>query len=200
SVVIQVALIDTLAQSSISARKNYHHVVRKMLPDAAGTFVPKRNWQQGDSLLIELGWDVSSYPVPLDLSRLRIVVFVQDYLTKEVYQANYYKSALPKRANGIGKVTGVHQTKSASSQLVIFPNPVIRDQATILLPSVLHGVLSHQIRWVIADLQGRTLQRGHWASHSKQHVIFLDELPAGAYLLKLHFKKQMFQGRFIKKE
>ncbi|HAS44267.1 MAG TPA: hypothetical protein DCS93_27565 [Microscillaceae bacterium] len=51
--VVQVVL----ARSS-NAGKNYHYVVRKMLPDVAGTFLEAKNWQVGDSLVINLDWSM----------------------------------------------------------------------------------------------------------------------------------------------
>ena len=199
--VIQVVLIDTLAQSSISTSKNYHHVVRKMLPDAAGTFVEAKNWQSGDSLSIELDWNLAGDPLAstLDVSRLRVVAFIQDYQTKEVYQATVYRGALPKRISGTGEITSITQKKVARS-LLIFPNPTTGSRATALLPSALRKVPLHEIRWEIADMQGRRLERGHWVSRTERLRVFLDDFPPGIYLYRLRWKDQLFQTKLIKKE
>lgn len=200
AVVVQVALIDTLTSNG-NSNANYHHVVRQMLPDAAGTFVAAKNWQPGDSLSIVLDWNFASYPVPLDLSRLRIVAFVQDYQTKEVYQVTRYNATLPKRESNTGEITGINTGKEIIAYpLVIFPNPSTQNYATVQLPVMLRKVPLHQIRWMITDLQGRRLQQGHWASRTDQHKVFLDELPSGTYVYHLYWQNQMFQGKLIKKE
>lgn len=211
AVVVQVALIDTLTISrgngSNSNVHYYHHVVRQMLPDAAGTFVAAKNWQPGDSLSIVLDWNFASYPVPLDLSRLRIVAFVQDYQTKEVYQATRYQSTLPKRITGTNGVTAIAGMNEHPLQMQLYPNPG-SDYLWVELPPDFFKVgssHSEPIHWQIHTLNGQLMGQGKvnifltqedgGKLKSKPKLILpIKDLPEATYLLQISQPPQKGNG------
>ena len=61
----------------------FHHVHKKMLPDANGFSLPS-SFASGDSVVWTGSWEIENM---YDLNQLMVVAFVQDYATKEVHQA-----------------------------------------------------------------------------------------------------------------
>jgi hypothetical protein len=105
----------------------YEWVLRKMLPDASGTLI-SQNWNTGDSLVIPQKWQFAAGDF-FDTSKIEIVAFVQNYQTKEVYQAARIG------ANGstttIPIVTDVTPDADATNSLLVYPVPS-DDQINIL--------------------------------------------------------------------
>jgi hypothetical protein len=64
---------------------HFEGVMKKMLPSAYGTPIPQV-WIAGDSLTLNYSWALSNV---YDINQLACVVFIQDTINKEVYQAGY---------------------------------------------------------------------------------------------------------------
>ena len=84
-----------------------------MLPDARGTKLVQ-NWMPGDSVSFSEGWVFNNV---YEQSELRVVVFVQDNLTKEVLQ-----SALLDFSS-ITDATGVDDNNLNEFNFKLYPNP-----------------------------------------------------------------------------
>ena len=91
----------------------FRNVVKAMLPNAAGTYI-YRNWSPGGMESVNYSWTMSNV---FDVDQLRVVVFVQDEITKEIYQAAVDKFDF---------VSGADDNFSSMNQefrCMIYPNP-----------------------------------------------------------------------------
>ena len=90
----------------------FESVLKTMLPDAAGTNYTK-NWSVGDQEQASFHWNFKNV---FDASELRVVAFIQDEKTKEVYQVTIDKNDLP---------TGTREIPIIKQDLkfMVFPNP-----------------------------------------------------------------------------
>ena len=145
-VVVQVVVVDT---SVLVNGTVYYNAVRKMLPDATGTFRAD-SWAAGDSQKLDFTWNYGN----LDPSGFKVVVFVQDYETREVYQVQQTTRAVRQRA----AVTGLTNAPGLLSAKM-FPNPVLEGLQVVLPPEFYSG---NQIKWRVVSMQGQTLRTGHW--------------------------------------
>ncbi len=121
NLVLNIAVLErsvSFANGGGNSPTGYQWVLTKMLPDAAGTFV-SQSWNISDSLVIPQNWDFQLGDF-YDTSQIEVVAFIQNYLTKEVYQAakigsNGSTSAVP-------IVTAVNATEEGNT-LLIYPVP-----------------------------------------------------------------------------
>ncbi|EAY29891.1 PKD domain protein [Microscilla marina ATCC 23134] len=182
-VVFHAAIVDSNRVAS-GTGETYAQVLRKMLPDAAGVF-RGHAWQKGE--VQSLGFSYNVGPTATNSRNLKVVVFVADYQRRNIYQVATAKvPAQAKRDNDENTVTGLvanHYKHPLPQLLTAYPNPV-REEVTLTLPQSLAP--SPNIRWQVISLQGQVVIRGHWASRTHKHQIYLHELPAGVYVIKVY--------------
>lgn len=99
-----------VASPGANSELEFGYVMRKMIPDAFGTNLVNKNLHESDS--ISLSWVLNHIK---DRSQLRIVAFVQNATTKEVYQAQIFSIS--------GTPTSINETRKNSCNVVIYPNP-----------------------------------------------------------------------------
>ncbi|MDP1745653.1 MAG: T9SS type A sorting domain-containing protein [Bacteroidota bacterium] len=104
-----------LASPGSNSETSYEYVMRKMLPDADGTVLVNTANNGSDSTLIN--WTLHKIK---DIDELRVVVFVQNNTTKEVYQAQLFNP---------DKIASIKEVSFANS-FSVFPNPA-KDEITI---------------------------------------------------------------------
>ncbi|MES2680645.1 MAG: T9SS type A sorting domain-containing protein [Bacteroidota bacterium] len=117
NLVAQVVIVEkNVLKSSYAAspgannETEYGYVMRKMIPNAAGTNLVNKTINGSDS--IALNWTLTNIK---NKSELRVVAFVQNTSTKEVYQAQLFN--VPPGPVGISE-NGVN-----TSALQVYPNP-----------------------------------------------------------------------------
>lgn len=96
----------------------YGYVMRKMIPDAAGTTLLNTTLNANDN--ISLNWTLSNIK---NKEELRVVAFVQNRSTKEVYQAQLFQ---------ITGTVGLEELSANGTNTRLYPNPA-SDELTILL-------------------------------------------------------------------
>ncbi len=188
SVILQVVVIDT----AVTVDGNiFYNVMRKMLPDAAGTFRANA-WAKGETQTLEFDWDYGD----LDPSGFKVVVFVQDYDNKEVYQAQITRQTVNQRPQGGGEITSLKPIPN-SLPLQVFPNPVTK-VLKVNLPLRSHS--GKVLRWQVVALNGQTLQTGNW-QYIKNEPLSLDltGLAQGVYLLQIINDGQVYSRRVEKR-
>jgi len=94
---------------------SYEYVMRKMLPDADGMVLVNTAINGSDSTLIN--WTLHKIK---NIDELRVVVFVQNNTTKEVYQAQLFNP---------DKIATIKEVSFANS-ISIYPNPA-KDEISI---------------------------------------------------------------------
>ena len=187
SVVIHIAVIDSTV---ILGGDTYYNAVRKMLPDAAGTFREQR-WVPGESQTLNLNWNYGG----LNPSRFRVVVFVADYANKEIYQAAINNHILIQNndLNRSDQVTSISENLSGDA-LKIFPNPA-SSRVNVHWVGNFRGNLA---RWSIVSIDGKLVKQGQWNANQKTLSLNIGELAQGTYILKIHHKKSTLQKKFKK--
>lgn len=104
-------MLITERSTVLNARTNgetvFHDVMKKMLPNQSGTVLPAVT--SGQRFALSQSFNVSTLPTSQAVERfdsLRVVVFVQDVVTKEVYQGEYMtlRNALAARTPQAGTV------------------------------------------------------------------------------------------------
>ncbi|MBL7931912.1 MAG: Omp28-related outer membrane protein [Bacteroidia bacterium] len=98
------------ASPGANSETEYGYVMRKMIPDASGTALI--NTFQNGSDDINFNWSLSHIK---DLSQLRVVAFVQNNDTKEVYQAALFEIN--------GSPVGINTEEKFDNEIDLYPNP-----------------------------------------------------------------------------
>lgn len=127
-----VAILEktTFKNVKSNGETQFHHVLKKMLPDASGT--PLGNVTKGNAKTFPTMTYVipGNFRLPIDgqtaniinlntensieeLQDCEVVVFIQDLVTKEVFQA----------ANSVGTVLSVDDISNSNSGIELYPNP-----------------------------------------------------------------------------
>jgi hypothetical protein len=185
--VLHVVVIDSVVTSN---GVQFYNVTRKMLPDAAGTY-HNTPWQTGTTKNLSYTWDFGS----LATSGFRAVVFIEDYETKEIYQAGFstFTSGRTNGTQGQQQVTGVN-SQVDELPVKLFPNP-----ATTQLNVALEGVSATPVQWQVIAMSGKIVQQGTWQAGSSQKALDVSQLPEGMYILRMQDNKRQVFRRFEKK-
>lgn len=186
-VVMHVVVIDAEATAN---GKTFYNVTRKMLPDAAGTY---RNtaWAVGESQTINFDWsDIGD----LDPTNFKVVVFVEDYNSREVHQAATAEVSIKRLSENQSEheITGI-EDELLPSGAILFPNPVL-DQVTVSVKAQ----LSPKAQWQIWSVTGKLLKQGAWTVGKKAMKIDVSELATGLYIFRISDKGKTSQLRFEK--
>ncbi len=99
------------ASPGANSETEYGYVMRKMVPNASGTVLVNKTLSSSDT--INLNWSLNKIK---DINELRLVAFVQNLITKEVYQSQLFSPQL----NSVG-ITDI--THSNLFNPILYPNP-----------------------------------------------------------------------------
>lgn len=99
-----------LSSPGNNSETEYGYVMRKMLPNAAGTVLINKDLNGTD--VVNFSWALENIK---DESEIRIVAFVQNLDTKEVFQSQLFEI-------GNGTV-GLEKSITNQNEMQIFPNP-----------------------------------------------------------------------------
>ncbi|EAY26855.1 PKD domain-containing protein [Microscilla marina] len=185
-IIINVAVVDSAATANGQV---YYNVTRKMLPDAAGTYW-EAPWVQGDSQTFDFSWDYGN----LDPTGFKVIVFVEDYETKEIWQAGTGGVSVKRQHEGQSEheVTGV-EDELLMGGAVLFPNPT-----TDRLNVAIKTQLSPKAQWQIWSVTGKLVKQGSWSQGKKRVSIDVQALAGGWYILRVADKGKTSQLRFEK--
>jgi hypothetical protein len=115
---------DIFGYTSPNGENHYEGVMRKMLPNNAGTPL-QANWNAGDSIVLNYSWYITpavlSSPVYYQLS---VVSFVQENSNKEVLQAGFSRAQVPldPKARNLSGIDDVNCSGNIVPTLEIFNN------------------------------------------------------------------------------
>ena len=98
------------ASPGANSETEYGYVMRKMLPDASGT--PLVNLALNGTDVVNVNWTLTNIK---NKGEVRVVAFVQNTTTKEVYQAQLFDVA--------ETPLGITRSEKAGSEARIYPNP-----------------------------------------------------------------------------
>ena len=157
---MQVALVERMVNSNGTV---YYNVLRKFIPDVAGT--PFNSLAAGDSIS---STNTAVLATGIDLNELIAVAFVQETTSKNVIQAEQSKMATNVAVNRL--------EEAMAADFTFFPNPA-SEQVQLQLVNF-EGDASCQV----LNTLGQTVLQTAISSQSKM-LLNLSELPAGQYWL-----------------
>ncbi len=153
------------ASPGANTETNYEYVMRKMLPNQNGSFLVNRNLNGKDT--ITLNWPMQKIK---SNAQVRVVAFVQNKTTKEVYMANLFSTNIS---------TGLNEIKKDALSFHIFPNP-----ATDHL-SISFSNLKNYATITIVDVLGKSLL-SETVSPDKTLLLNTSSFQKGIYFLILN--------------
>lgn len=153
----------------------YYNVLRNFIPNPGGTLLTTDGWLSGQSITQVL-------PVNIDNSaeylNARVVIFVQNSSTNQVYQAASFK---------VSDITGIRPL-DISNLVDVYPNPannylIIESENSI-------------DKLMIFDVSGRVV--GNYIPAQERFSIPVQNFENGIYIIKGTTKKGEFVRKFIK--
>lgn len=175
-VVLQVAVLERqISATNVGGNQSaYRWVLKKMLPDAAGSYI-SRTWAIGDTMKMPFTWDFNIGDF-YDTSMIEVVAFVQNYTTKEVYQAARVGS---NDDTGTPVITSV-DVQNIEENLLIYPVPADHEI------NVLFGSdLLHDTPYILSDDLGRIVDKGVVEKGVRMLSFNSKKYAAGMYYLSL---------------
>jgi hypothetical protein len=150
--------------------KEYWNIFRKFIPDAGGMLL-RSNWIKGDSLIFDdQTWTLDKI---LNRSNFEVIAFIQNTITKEVYQASsVIQPAI---------VVGIEDPPGASgNDFILYPNPAV-NKLTINFEEP----LSKEADVKIYDMLGVVISSYRTGSGVSEFTIDDLNLKGGIYLVRI---------------
>jgi hypothetical protein len=188
------ALHLVVTEDSIESLQSHNlmSVVRTMRPDASGTTLPG-TWVSGDLLQVANTWDFGSVSgITYNPNNLKVVVFVQNRNTKEVYQV-----ATSRNLNIFnGPVSNVDEIAMEDGKeildLNLYPNPT-QDYFNVEFNSELLG----EYDWKVVDVAGRVLRYGRAEPGTKTILVNTENFSPGMYIFSINNETVYAQRKVI---
>lgn len=164
--VLHVIIIEKVVNTS------NHFVVKKMIPNAAGrqltvpvnaTITESYTWKPESPNFVR--------------NQIAIVAFVQDEVTKEVYQAAELLNPDINHIPNPAIITSIEDPTFAAS-IQVFPNPA-NHEVNVVLPQAARTT----VPVVLVDAQGRQVYTGKFNAGEQQKTIITTEMAGGLYVL-----------------
>ncbi|MBN1159570.1 MAG: cadherin-like domain-containing protein [Bacteroidales bacterium] len=171
-ITVHLAIVERLIseETGINGETEFYSVVKTLLPNAGGTYFYKP-WIKGEYQYVTHSWDIQNV---YKLEELRVVTFIQNELTKEVYQASI---------DTVHVQTGLEDQPSLASDhdgFVVFPDP-----ASTQVQIRLREPLKKNSHFEIINSQG-TLIRSEELKSGEVHIaVPVEEYPDGLYLIRV---------------
>lgn len=125
------------ASPGANTETNYEYVMRKMLPNQVGSFLVNRSLNGKDT--IAFNWTMQKIK---NNTQVRLVAFVQNINTKEVYMANMFSTNLS---------TGISENNNEACSLQAYADPTLK---TITITS---DKLKNTATIKIIDMSGKNI-------------------------------------------
>ena len=156
------------------------NVLRKILPDASG-IVKKKPFEVNEEFTDSVEWTPEGL---YDPAQLRVIVMIQNEVTKDIYQVAFMD------LDGKDNVLGIEQEVILGPQFSLFPNPA--DQAFRLLFEM---PLRAETEWILFDQNGIRRSTGWVRKNEEELMINVADLPAGVYFIQLFHDKYLWKPR-----
>lgn len=166
----------TTGNVATNGETEFHHVMMKMLPDAYGTSISSISAQE--PFTFSYSADMSGTNVE-ELSDLQVAIFIQDNVSKDIFQACY------------ATLSGVGVSDGNMSDLKIYPNPVT-DKINIILPENLTGKNIFQV----FNNKGSMVEEIVIPSGSTS-ISVTNNLDSGIYTYRLTSRYSIYTGKIV---
>ena len=188
------AIHMVVTEDSIESLQSHNlmSVVRTMRLDASGTTLPG-TWVTGDLVQTQTTWDFGSVSgITYNPNNLKVVVFVQNRNTKEVYQV-----ATSRNLNIFnGPVTNVDEIAIEDGKeildLNLYPNPT-QNYFNVEFSNELIG----EYDWKVVDVTGRVLRNGRTETGTKTILVNTENFSPGMYIFSINNETVYAQRKVI---
>ncbi len=171
-----VVVEQTVLKSSYAAspgnnsETEYHYVMRKMLPNPNGTYLLNRSTNEKDT--VSLSWNLQHIK---SIDEIRVVSFVQNANSKEVYQAAHTTPEI---------VTSVEHISPQENSFSVYPNPA---STHLTLQSMVNGQC---LMFSVYNTTGQLVLQSKIINHAlpagrQESLINVSSLPSGIYYVTL---------------
>jgi hypothetical protein len=180
-ITLHVAVIETEVPASalgIAGNMIFRNVLTKLLPDAGGTALPSI-WVANQSASYNLNWTIANVFNP---EKLALVAFVQDEITREVYDTGISSEFSVPNFVDQPDTPGIEPPDNSGNRpgMVFYPNPA-KDYIFIDLPGNLTG--DHTLE--IYNLSGNMIRTEILKAGRPTYELGISGLPPGMYLFKI---------------
>ena len=166
TVIIEKEITDI---EGTNGEKLFRNVVKAMLPNAAGTFIYE-SWTAGSTVLTNHSWNFSNV---FDVDELRVVVFVQDETTKEIYQVAVDRFDFV-------SVTDNEYTMNQEFKCMVYPNPA-SDHAYVRF----NQPVTTGLKLDIFDNMGRLIESKMVEPWTEEFLVDTYEYHKGIYFIRI---------------
>lgn len=169
---VKIAVVERVIKNipGQNGDKEFMNVVKAMLPSPSGT-IYNRAWSKDEVVEIEKTWELQNV---YNANELRVVAFIQNEQTHEVYQAAM-------DTIGIVIVNGIEDPlTSDEDDFTIYPNPA--NQHTTLL---FNEAIKEDVRIELFNSIGKLVRSIVISAGESSVDIPLDAYPDGLYLMRL---------------
>lgn len=182
---IAVTEKDITGFTAYNGENHFQNVMRKLLPDAAGTPLPA-DWAVGDSVVIEAQWEIYGGDPTPDWAQLEVVAFVQNETTKEVMQTGFSPALI---------TTSTPNPAFGEKEISVWPNPVadmLSIQADFEHPT--------DVSISMVDARGASPLcpiHLHDVTMLNEQIPLSSMLPTGVYILKVQTDENVIAVRKV---
>jgi hypothetical protein len=162
-----------------NGEKEFLDVVKALVPDPAGTYIYK-SWDPGDNETLHYTW---AYDKVYDVNQLRVVAFVQDEQSKEVYQ-----SAIDKF--DIINTLDDKPLKNQEHFFNIIPNPV-----TDFFRIKFESPLKSDCYMSICSIDGRVIRNDIIKAGNLFYIVDIRSCTQGLYIINIFSDKDFLKSQ-----
>lgn len=170
---IAVVEKNILAVPNENLSKSYINVLKRMLPNPAGTSLID-TWEKGNNKTVYQNWAYSNTDV-YNKDSLAAIVFIQDKETKKILQAQLLGLGIAQTSLPTNIETTDYESKTG--KFTVYPNP----SSSVFY---IYYTLSDTNYWELFDVTGRKLLFGILDNTSKSEID-VSKLNNGVYHLKI---------------
>lgn len=178
-VYVRIAILEKLIHFNTApgsnGEKDFHHVMKRMLPNGVGTAVPN-DLAVGEYDTIELGWKLTNI---YETDQLMAVAFIQNINNKNVYQAASSETMSTLAEGEVG-----------TPAIQAWPNPA-SNVLNLSFPTITGGALA------LYNAAGQMVYQENLAENTAVHAIPVDSLPAGLYICTLSNESSRISTRIL---
>lgn len=182
---IAVTEKDITGFTAYNGENHFQNVMRKLLPEVAGTPLPA-DWSIGDSVVIEEHWEIYGGDPTPDWAQLEVVAFVQNETNKDVMQTGFSPAFI---------TTSTPNPATDEVAVNVWPNPVadkLSIQADFEHPT--------DVSISLVEIQGASPVcpiHLHDVTMLNEQMPLSSLLPKGVYILKVQTDKKVVAVRKV---
>ncbi len=173
TVVVEQEILGTVFTTGNFGGLTFKNVVKKMIPNAAGTIINK-TWLAGTQEILNLNWSPSKV---YNGNKLVLVVFVQDETTKEIYQAAYFN--VTTNPTGTDPATALDNTM-LENEFVVYPNPAQNEVFTGFRQET-----AEDFSVILFDSYGKRIDAFSLTKGNKGLLINTEKYASGMYFIEI---------------